>query len=311
VQLIREGYASVLRTPVNTTLLFNAIHAVVSHDMPPNVVSLANHFQSLAGRAGGGLRILVAEDNPVNQRVIRGLLEHAGHQTFLAHDGEEALAMLESDDKAYHLAIIDMHMPQLSGPEVVQRWRFMEKGHLPIIMLTADARAEAQAACEEAGADTFLTKPVNSRELVDVIARLTSQQTQASAAAATPHAAQIADLEESVLDELAQMGGPAFVQDLLASFAEDSERALRDIERALAARDYSQWHDHLHMLKGGASDIGANQLTQRCIEAEHIKPFELATSLAHTRLDAVRIALADAQTALATYQATRLRAEHL
>ena len=307
-QLVREGYASVLRTPVNTTLLFNAIHAVVSHDMPPNVVSLANRIQSQAGRAAG-LRILVAEDNPVNRRVIRGLLEHAGHQAFLAHDGEEALAMLESDDKAYHLAIIDMHMPQLSGPEVVQRWRFMEKGHLPIIMLTADARAEAQAACEEAGADTFLTKPVNSRELVDVIARLASQQTQAPVVAASPRE-QMDELDESVLDELAQLGGPAFVQDLLASFAEDSERALRDIERALTAQDYGQWHDQLHMLKGGASDIGANHLMQRCVEAEHIKPFELATSLAHTRLDVVRIALANAQTALAAYQATRLRAEH-
>ncbi|HWR76939.1 MAG TPA: ATP-binding protein [Thiobacillus sp.] len=308
-ELMREGYASVLRTPVNTTLLFNAIHAVVSHDMPHNVVSLANRIQSQVGCVPG-LRILVAEDNPVNQRVIRGLLEYAGHQAFLAHDGEEALAMLESDGQTYHLAIIDMHMPQLSGPEVVQRWRFMEKGHLPIIMLTADARAEAQAACEEAGADTFLTKPVNSRELVDVIARLTSQQTQAPVAAASP-LEQMDELDGSVLDELTQLVGPAFVQDLLASFSADSERALRDIERALAAHDYGQWHDQLHMLKGGASDIGANQLTQRCIEAEHIKPFELATSLAHARLDAVRIALAGAQTALAAYQATRLRAEHL
>jgi len=204
-QLIRAGYASVLRTPVNSTLLFNAIHAVVSHDMPPNVVSLAQHFQAQAGHAPR-LRILVAEDNPVNQRVIRGLLEHAGHQTFLAQDGEEALDMLESADQPYHLAIIDMHMPQLSGPEVVQRWRFMEKGRLPIIMLTADARAEAQLTCEDAGADAFLTKPVNSRELVDVIARLAGQPAE-SCAATPPRSAQVDELEESVLDDLAKLGG--------------------------------------------------------------------------------------------------------
>jgi two-component system sensor histidine kinase RpfC len=65
------------------------------------------------------------------------------------------------------------------------------------------------------------------------------------------------------------------------------------------------------MLKGGASDVGANQLAQRCAEAERIKPFELATNLAQIRLDAVRLALADAQTALAAYQAARLRTEHL
>src|SRR5512139_3257806 len=299
MQLMREGYASVLRTPVNTTLLFNAIHAVISHDMPHNVVSLADRFPAHSGQANK-LRILVAEDNPVNQRVIRGLLEHAGHQTFLAHDGEEALAMLESDEQAYHLAIIDMHMPLLSGPEVVQRWRFMERGHLPVIMLTADARAEAKSACEDAGADTFLTKPINSRELMEVIARLAGQPAQPPAAAAAPPA-QLDALDESVLDDLARMGGQDFVGDLLDSFTEDSERALRDIERALEALDYGQWHDQLHTLKGGASDVGASQLALRCAEAERIKPFELAAPLAESRLEAVRIALADAQTALAAY----------
>jgi two-component system sensor histidine kinase RpfC len=308
-QLVREGYASVLRTPVNTTLLFNAIHAVTCQDMPHNVVSLANRFQTQATRASR-LRILVAEDNQVNQRVIRGLLEHAGHETYLAHDGEEALAMLESGDHAYSLAIIDMHMPLLSGPEVVQRWRFMEKGHLPIIMLTADARAEAKLACEEAGADTFLTKPVNSRELVDMITQLANQPIHTPAVAATPRTQQQDELDESVLDSLAQLGGHTFIQDLLGSFAEDSARALRDIERALEAQDYGQWHDQLHMLKGGASDVGANQLAQLCTEAERIKPFELATRLGHDKLDAVRYALASTQTALEAYQASKLRAEH-
>jgi two-component system sensor histidine kinase RpfC len=308
VQLMREGYACVLRTPVNTTLLFNAIHAVISQEMPYNVVSLADHFPPQSGQANR-LRILVAEDNPVNQRVIRGLLEHAGHQTFLAHDGEEALAMLESDEQAYHLAIIDMHMPLLSGPEVVQRWRFMERGHLPVIMLTADARPEAKAVCEDAGADAFLTKPVNSRELMDAIARLAGQQAQPPAAVAVAPAQPDA-LDETVLDNLAQLGGHPFVQDLLNSFEEESGRLMRDVEQALAAQDYSRWHDQLHMLKGGASDIGAHQLTQRCSEAERIKPFELATPLAQGRLEAVQDALAVTKAALAAYQATKLRAEH-
>jgi len=299
----------VLRTTVNTTLLFNAIHAVTSHDTPSNVVSLANHLQAQAGHTPG-LNILVAEDNPVNQRVIRGLLEHAGHTSCLAHDGEEALTMLESGERSFDLAIIDMHMPQLSGPEVVQRWRFMESGHLPIIMLTADARGEAQTACEEAGADTFLTKPVNSRELIEVIARLAGQSahTAAKAPVRAPPAAD--ELDESILDNLAHLGGPGFLEDLLASFGEDSARALRNIERALAVQDYGQWHDQLHMLKGGARDVGANQLAERCAEAERIKPFELPTPVAQARLDSVREALTGAQAALAAYQTSRLRADH-
>ncbi|MGE5319592.1 MAG: ATP-binding protein [Hyphomicrobiaceae bacterium] len=308
-QLLHGGYASVLRTPVNTTLLFNAIHAVISHDMPANVVSLANHFQSQTGQTPG-LNILVAEDNPVNQRVIRGLLEHAGHRTYLARDGEEALDMLESDEQTFNLAIIDMHMPRLSGPELVQRWRFMETGHLPIIMLTADARAEAQTACQAAGADTFLTKPVNSRELIELIARLANKSAQTPAA--VPAQAQSEkELDESVLDNLAQLGGYTFVQDLLASFAEDSERSLRESGQALAAQDYGQWHDQLHMLKGGASDVGANRLAQACASAERIKPYEMTGSSARQKLDEVRLALAEAQVALAAYLDRKLRAESI
>ncbi|MBS0311446.1 MAG: response regulator, partial [Proteobacteria bacterium] len=240
----------------------------------------------------------------------RGLLEHAGHTTYLAHDGEEALTMLESGEQPFDLAIIDMHMPQLSGPEVVQRWRFMETGHLPIIMLTADARSEAQVACEEAGADTFLTKPVNSRELIEVIARLAGQSAQTATNAPARAQPAVDELDESILDNLAQLGGPGFVEDLLTSFEEDSARALRNIERALTVQDYGQWHDQLHMLKGGARDVGANQLAQFCSEAERIKPFELATPVARARLDSVRDALAAAQATLAAYQTSKLRAEH-
>jgi two-component system sensor histidine kinase RpfC len=307
-QRVRDGYAAVLRTPVNTTFLFNAVHAVVSHEVTDNAASLASHFRSQAGHASG-LRILVAEDNPVNQRVIRGLLEFAGHQTFLAHDGEAALAMLESADQPYHLAIIDMHMPRLSGPEVVTRWRSMDKGRLPIIMLTADARAEAQAACEAAGADTFLTKPVNSRELIDVIARLANQPASAPLTAAPPRTRQADELDESVLDALAQVGGKAFVGDLLASFAEDSGRAMLDIGNALAAQDYGHWRDQLHMLKGGAHDVGVNHLAQLCAEAESFEPHEITGSGARQKLEEVRHALARARTALAAYLERKLRAD--
>jgi two-component system sensor histidine kinase RpfC len=306
---LREGYASVLRTPINPTLLFNAIHAVVSHDMPPNVVSLADRFQAQSG-LDTRLAILVAEDNPVNQRVMRGLLEHAGHAVTIARDGEEALALLESGEHAFDLAIVDMHMPVLSGPELVQRWRFMEDGRLPIVMLTADARNEAQAACEAAGANAFLTKPVNSRELIDLLARLARQQAPA-ATAATAAAVDALELDERVLDDLAQLGGTAFVEDLLANFEADCARALRDIERAIEAQDYSQWQHQLHTLKGGARDVGAALLAQRCAEAERLKPFELPGALAAERLARVHEALAQTQAALAAYQETRLRAEGL
>lgn len=307
--LIRNGFASVLNVPINPTLLFNAVHAAVSRELPENVVSLAGRFEAQVGAQK--LHILVAEDNPVNQRVIRGLLSHAGFEVVLAQDGEEALSILESGDH-FDLAIIDMHMPELSGPEVIRRWRFMENGHLPIIMLTADAREDAEQASKDAGADAFLTKPISSPLLIDMIAQFaTKKPLRESAFPVLSGISQGSILDETILDNLAQMGGGLpFVRELIDSFNADSKRSMTEVEGALLAQDYGMWHDQLHMLKGGASDVGAHALAGLCAEAERIKPYEITAPLARDKLMAVRSALGEAQTALTKYQEGKLRAEH-
>lgn len=306
--LIRAGFASVLTVPINPTLLFNAVHAVISRELPQNVVSLAKRFEAQVGPQK--LHILVAEDNPVNQRVIRGLLSHAGFEVVLAQDGEEALSMLESDGP-FDLAIIDMHMPELSGTEVIQRWRFTENGHLPIIMLTADAREDSESASQQAGADAFLTKPVSSGALVDMIAQLVAkkQQSLTISAASTKNRDEVV-IDEAILEDLAQMGGGhSFVQELINSFSEESRRAIGQVEHALLTNDYGLWHDQLHMLKGGASDVGAKGLARQCAKAERIKPYEIMTELAQDELEQVQEALSQAQAALALYQNRKLSAE--
>lgn len=303
---IQNGFSSVLHIPVNPTLLFNAIHEATSRELPQNVVSLAQRFQSQSEQRR--LNILVAEDNPVNQRVIRGLLSHAGFEVVLAQDGEEALAILESGEE-FDLAIIDMHMPELSGPEVIQRWRFMETGHLPIIILTADARGDAEQASRDAGADAFLTKPISSHGLIDTIAHLIHKSASPEADRPTTNKSRESVLDESVLENLALVGGgQAFVSELIESFNVDSKRSIQRIEIALHADDFGMWHDQLHMLKGGASDVGAQYLARLCAEAERIKPYEMA-SVGREKLLIVKSALKQAQTSLSKYQEIKLSAE--
>lgn len=299
-QRLKAGFASILSLPVNTTLLFNALHAATSQDLPHNVISLAERFLAKAEQAGK-LRILIAEDNPVNQRVIRNLLEHSGHQVYLARDGDEALTMLETHEEGLDLAIIDMHMPHLSGLEVVQRWRFMEKTRLPIIMLTADARVEAEHASLEAEADAFLTKPLSRKALFEEIARLTHNKKYFASPVNDGDSIKNEMLDEAVLDELAQFGGYEFIRELVTSFNEDSWRALNEVESALAHQDYRLWHDQLHMLKGGACDVGAHQLAKLCSEAESIKPYEIAQPTTRMRLDAIKFVLESTQAALSKY----------
>ena len=293
---MKAGYSTVLHSPVNPTLLFNALHEAAYHkDLPDNVVSLADHFQAKAGRIK--LRVLVAEDNPVNQRVMRGLLEHAGHEVVMASNGEEALSLLESNASQYSLAIMDMHMPVMSGPDVVKRWRFMEKGHLPIIMLTADARGEAEQQCRDSGADDFLTKPINSRALLDMLARYSDAGQLEPVRLVNAKRQDALVLDETVLIDLAEVGGGIdFVRDLIEDFRQDSNRAMQATRLALQEQNYGAWKDQLHMLKGGASDVGAIFMAEICAEAERIKPFEIALPLADESLvkvhDAQQAALA-------------------
>jgi two-component system sensor histidine kinase RpfC len=296
VSWMKAGYSTVLHSPVNPTLLFNALHEAAYHkDLPDNVVSLADHFQAKAGRVK--LRVLVAEDNPVNQRVMRGLLEHAGHEVVMASNGEEALSLLETNASQYSLAIMDMHMPVMSGPDAVKRWRFMEKGHLPIIMLTADARGEAEQQCRDSGADDFLTKPINSRALLDMLARYSDAGQPEPVRHVSAKRQDALVLDETVLIDLAEVGGGIdFVRDLIEDFRQDSNRAMQATRVALHEQNYGTWKDQLHMLKGGASDVGAISMAEICAEAERIKPFEIALPLAAESLakvdDAQQAALA-------------------
>ncbi len=303
---LQMGYSAVLKAPINPTLLFNTLHAAATEtELPENVVSLAEHFQA---KAGGQyrLRLLVAEDNPVNQRVIRGLLETAGHEVVVARDGEEALSLLETSREKFSAAILDMHMPKFSGPEVAKRWRFMEHGHLPLIMLTADATQEAQQICTEAGVDTFLTKPVNSRSLMEVLAKLTGQEKSEAVSANQGQQRKQTVVDQDVLRELAELaGGLDFVRDLVGGFKEDAERSYVEAESALSAEDYGAWKDHLHMLKGGARDVGCGVLAAVCIDAERIKPYEIGQTVAREKLTAVRAALDSAKAALDDYLASQ------
>ncbi len=119
---------------------------------------------------GQGVRILLAEDNKVNQRVAVRMLEKDGHQVIVVGDGHQALAALERED--FDLVLMDVQMPEMGGLEATAAIREKEKStgrHLPIVAMTAGAMQGDQEKCLAAGMDGYLSKPVRSQELREIV----------------------------------------------------------------------------------------------------------------------------------------------
>ena len=122
------------------------------------------------------MRVLLTEDNVVNQRVALRLLEKAGHHVEVASHGREALAAL--DRQAFDLVLMDVQMPVMDGFEATAIIRQNEKGtdrHIPIIALTAHAMKGDQERCLAAGMDDYISKPVQPRALLDLVEKYSKQ----------------------------------------------------------------------------------------------------------------------------------------
>ncbi len=190
-EYLDAGYSCLLRTPLDKTLLFNALHGIMAPRPSEGVISFKEHYErSTANKRG--VRILVAEDNGTSQQIIEKILKHGNHIVDLVDDGEQALDKLE--ENTYDLLILDMNMPQMGGLEVVKVHRALSRQptFTPVIILTANATLEAKQECERAHIDAYLTKPVDALTLLDTVARLTLTQSKTDAPELTHHVEQIA-----------------------------------------------------------------------------------------------------------------------
>ncbi len=285
-----QFYISTIEDPEDKRLMFNAIHAALSVNLSDqNIITMADHYASYSGARE--LNILVAEDNLVNQQVIQGILKNAGHEIRLASTGDQTMEIISNDLDSIDLIILDMNMPEVSGIEVVKALRFLDsKFTIPIIMLTADATPEAKEASLNAGANKFLTKPVDARRLLEVIAKLTKPATVTEKIRKqSPFLKQQSDISftksewynKTVLEELNILGGaPEFVQSLVNNFATDGSRHILRIKASLD-EDYLIYRESLHALKGSSTELGADKLVEICIAGEKLKPYDLGSEKIH------------------------------
>src|SRR2546428_6398151 len=252
-EALAGGFVAVLEMPLEKRLLFNAIHSATAvQGSQEGVISLSDYY---AARDANRRRyqILVAEDNAVNQRVIVGILERAGHRVRVVDDGEQALDVLENE--RFDVVIMDLNMPELGGLDAAPAYRFMdsEAVQVPILMLSADVASEALKECEEAGIDAFLSKPIEARRLLDTIASLIAKRATALAVSGDDAEKTQAVINPATLSELELISADStFMPELLNGVIQDGEALLRQMEAAVAAEQYETLRDLARAMKGSA-----------------------------------------------------------
>jgi len=215
-----------------------------------------------------GLRVLVAEDNPVNQRLATILLEGQGHAVVLAANGRDAVDRFAPH--RFDLLLMDVQMPEMDGFEATAAIRQLEStagGHVPIIGLTAHAMKGDRERCLAAGMDGYVSKPIRPEMLFEAIDAVLKGRPQPDSAPDTEARTRV--LHDREL--LAMVGGDSdVVSELARLFLEDGPRRLEDIKAALAAGDHEAVRNAAHTLKGSAASICAARTADAALRLEQL-----------------------------------------
>ena len=256
-----ERVSAYLTKPVREAELLDTMASVLAVGDTPAVEPTAPRPDPAA--AGGGLRVLVAEDNPVNQKVAAAMLKRLGYRVDVVANGTEAVDALER--VPYAAVLMDCQMPVLNGYEATGEIRDRERRtsgrHVPIVALTASAIKGDEERCLEAGMDAYVTKPVTVAALGEVLARLVDPADH--------------DLGSDVLDAetvegLWELGGdtPAVLEELADTFIEGAPAQIAVLTGALARSDLETVARAAHQLKGSCAAVGARSMWGLVAEIE-------------------------------------------
>ncbi|MCQ8181249.1 response regulator [Methylomonas sp. SURF-1] len=217
--------------------------------------------------APSGLRILLAEDNPVNQKICSAMLRQLGYNLICAGNGQEVLDLFQTEPA--DLILMDCMMPVMDGYTATQRIRELEQAsgakRTPIIALTANAMEGDREKCLRVGMDDYLSKPFLQKTLHDKIRALIGDSQPARPDAEIRRTA----FDSAELRSLRQIGGDELVAEVLRLFRENAAQQIRAIATAIENRQSTEVRQAAHSLKSTAANIGAAQLAELARNLEH------------------------------------------
>ncbi|MCS6975450.1 MAG: response regulator [Gemmatales bacterium] len=255
------GLAAYLMKPVKQSELLDAILNALGLSVERRTEALSDQGPRLES-----LKILLAEDNPVNQRLMVRLLEKDGHHVTLAKNGREAVAAHERDQ--FDVILMDLQMPEMGGIEAMKLIREREATsgkRTPIIALTAHALKGDREKCLEAGMDGYVSKPVQPAALRAEIARVLGSDAEQPAEAENECGTPILDLD-TVLERLD--GDTQLLEELLTLLLQDARQDLERLRAEVPARNSEEVRRIAHRLKGAFSSLCVERAAQATREIE-------------------------------------------
>ncbi|MBI1816956.1 MAG: GAF domain-containing protein [Deltaproteobacteria bacterium] len=250
-------FAAVLAKPVKQSQLFDLLVSLLSGGAVEHAPVREDAATKLGERHP--LRILLAEDNTVNQQLALLLLESMGYRGDVASNGVEAVEAVNR--LPYDLVLMDVQMPEMDGIEATRRIRADGPSPQPrIVAMTANAMQGDREACLAAGMDDYLAKPIRPEQL-------------AAAIAATPNRAadrpRVTVLDPSALARLQAIAtNPEALARLVASFLDNGAVLIAKLAEAAGAGDAAALRRHAHTLKSNAASFGATELAEHCAALE-------------------------------------------
>ena len=265
------GLKAHLVKPIKATELLRVITEALGLVSAPSTVQVdrVRHTPAPVSAPLARLRVLLAEDNPVNQRVAVGMLEKLGHHVTVVGDGEQALAAM--DREPFDVVLMDVQMPVMDGFEATRAIRDREahgRPRTPVIAMTAHAMKGDRDRCLEAGMDDYLSKPVRREDLCHVLRAIMPGDTLLGAA--NP----VADTLVEEFDEAAIMelfdGDMALFSEVVSLFLTDGAKLVEDGRAALGNGDADLLKRAAHSLKGAAGYLGGDAVEDAAKRLEQI-----------------------------------------
>jgi two-component system sensor histidine kinase/response regulator len=266
------GIARYLRKPIKQSELLDAILMALG-SVPLAASNTAPSAQPSA-QPHPGWRILLAEDNEVNQQLGRKILTKRGHSVAIAENGNEALALLAA--QPFDGILMDVQMPELDGLAATAAIRAQEQStgkHIPIIALTAHAMKGDRERCLAAGMDAYVAKPLRPAELFEVMTSVLGEPRQTAEGAKTAEVLNAAkpltppDYDPLVALDRAE-GDLELLQLMVETFEKQSAQLLNDIAAAIDRADGLALERAAHKLKGSVGNFGAESARQAAHELE-------------------------------------------